>query len=198
MKGDIIQSADYEASFDGLMDSEGDKYNSLISTTDVKENFYADLIEIPFALKFQLPIGNWTFYLKPGASYNIVSGATYNQNGKYSRWGYYPEYNITFEDLPSHGFYDSKFQKSKGSVFTNFINPFVGFGIVFPAQSGNLFMEAKYYPGAASIAKSGNGTLFEGPENLGVLDYKYQFESVTEESGKITLSGLTFSMGFRF
>ena len=198
MKGDITQSADYATSIEGLVDSEGDEYNSLISAVKVSESWSTSLIEIPFALKFQLPVGNWTFYLKPGASYNMVTGATYNQDGIFSRSGYYSENNITFENLPSHGFYEAKHQKSSGSAFTNFINPFVGFGIIFPAASGNLFMEAKYYPGSLSMAKSGNGTLFEGPENLGVIDRKYQFESVTEESGKITLSGLSFSMGFRF
>lgn len=198
-KGDIKQAASFNYTIEKLTDSEDDEYNSLISAKEVNESWKCNIIEIPFALKFQLPVGNWTFYLKPGASYNIASGASYEQNGYYSRDGYYPETKVTFIYLPSHGFYSNQRQVSKGTpAFTNFINPFIGFGIIFPAQSGNFFVEAKYYPSSLSMAKSGNGTLFEGPENLGVLNNTYKFESVTEESGKITLSGLSFSMGFRF
>lgn len=199
-KGDAgFVAGNYQITQNDLVDTDGDTYNATYSATNVKETWDASYVEIPFAIKLQLMAGKWTFYLKPGASYNLVTSCSYNQSGTYSRSGFYPEYNITFDNLPAHGFYQNQTQKSSGEpAFTNYINPFVGLGIIFPAKRGNLFMEARYYPGTTSMVKSGNGTLFEGPENLAPLSSTYQFESITEESGKVTSGGFVFNIGFRF
>jgi len=199
-KGDLsIVDNSYSANVNGLTDSDGDTYNAVYSASGLSETWDASYIEIPLAIKLQLMAGNWTFYLKPGVSYNVLSSSSYSQNGSYSRSGYYPDYNITFDNLPEYGFYQNSRKSSSGApAFTSFINPFVGLGIVFPAQRGNFYMEARYYPSSATMVKEGNGTLFEGPANLGMLTSSYNFESMTEEAGKVSASGLIFNIGFRF
>jgi hypothetical protein len=199
-KGDAgFVSGNYQLIQEGLVDSDGDTYNATYSASNVEETWDANYVEIPLALKLQLMAGKWTFYLKPGASYNLVTSSSYNQSGQYSRSGFYPQYNIAFDNLSAHGFYQSQTKKSSGEpAFTNFINPFVGLGIILPAKRGNLFMEARYYPGTTTMVKPGNGTLFEGPEDLAPLSSAYQFESMTEESGKVTSGGFVFNIGFRF
>ena len=48
------------------------------------------------------------------------------------------------------------------------------------------------------MVEPGNGTLFEGPADLTPMSTSYQFESITEECGKVTMSGFVFNLGFRF
>jgi hypothetical protein len=194
-----LVSNDYTTTQVGLIDTDGDTYNATYSASGVQESWEASYIEIPLAVKLQLMAGKWTFYLKPGVSYNLVASSSYSQTGTYSRSGYYPDYDITFDNLPSHGFYKNYKKESSGEpAFTDFINPFVGFGIVLPAKRGNLFMEARYYPGTVSMVEPGTGTLFEGPADLAPMSADYQFESITEESGNVTMSGFVFNLGFRF
>lgn len=183
----------------GLIDSDNQSYDATYSSTGLSETWDASYIEIPLSVKLQLMAGKWTFYLKPGASYNVLASSSYTQNGSYSRSGYYKEFEVTFENLPEYGFYQNSRNESSGKpAFTSFINPFLGLGFVFPAKRGNLFMEARYYPGSLTMVKEGNGKLFEGPENLGVLTSSYNFESMTEEAGEVSSSGLIFNIGFRF
>ena len=189
----------YTTTQNGLIDSDGDTYNATYSASAVKESWDAAYVEIPLAIKAQLMVGKWTFYLKPGASYNLLTSSKYSQKGTYSRSGYYPDYDIAFDNLPTHGFYKNyKKESSGGSAFTNFINPFVGLGTVLPAKRGNLFMEARYFPGSVTMIEPGNGTLFEGPADLAPISNSHQFESILEESGKVTSSGFIFNIGFRF
>jgi hypothetical protein len=194
-----FKSNGYTTMQEGLVDADGDRYDATYNASGVKESWEASYVEIPLAVKLQLMAGKWTFYLKPGASYNLVASSSYTQKGTYSRSGYYPDYDITFDNLPTHGFYKNyKKESSSEPAFTDFINPFVGFGIVLPAKRGNLFMEARYYPGTVSMVEPGNGTLFEGPADLAPMSKEFQFESITEESGNVTMSGFIFNLGFRF
>jgi len=199
LQGTSKYNGNIDYSLNGLVDSDGDAYNSVVYATAVKEQWSTNVIELPFSLKVQLPLGNWTIYVKPGVSYNLVSGATYEQTGVYTRNGVYSAYNITLTDLPQHGFYAKRYITSNSDLaFENFINPFVGFGLIFPARSGNFYMEGKYYPGSSNLATAGNGHLFEGPDNMAPLTDAYVFESLSEESGALKLSGLSFNIGFRF
>ena len=194
-----FKSDSYTTMQNGLIDSDGDTYDATYSASAVKESWDAAYVEIPLAIKLQLMAGKWTFYLKPGASYNLVTSSSYSQMGTYSRSGYYPDYDITFDNLPTHGFYTNYYKQSSGEPpFSDFINPFVGLGIVLPAKRGNLFVEARYFPGSVAMTKTGNGILFEGPADLAPISNSHQFESILEESGKVTSSGFIFNIGFRF
>ncbi len=180
-------------------DDEGDSYTHLIDASYANEEFDASLLEVPIAIKLICNPGNWKFYLKPGVAYTMALSSSYNQQAKIAISGYYPEENITFTDLSQHGYFTGTTFKSSGEMaITTAINPFIGAGIVFPGKRGNLFIEGKYYPGAMDFSDgSGNGSLFEGPmDNQEIGDYN--FESLTEEAGEITLEGFMVEIGFRF
>lgn len=180
-------------------DDEGDSYVHIIEAPNVKEEMEAELLEIPLSAKFIWSPGKWNLYLKPGIAYSMALSSGYSQKNQVAISGHYPTENITFENLPQHGYFLMSHFKNKGELaIKNSINPFIGAGVVFPAKTGNFFIEGKYYPGTIDFSNgAGNGTLFEGTmDNQNIQDYN--FESITEEASKVGLGGFLVQIGLRF
>ena len=196
-----INIANYSKTYENVKDDEGDVLNLKLGASQINEKLNATLIEIPISLRFEWNPGKWTLYVKPGVAYSIVSSSTYNQEGVYTRTGYYPAYGITFNKLASHGFYSDLYHSQSGNEklkLKNSINPFIGFGVICPGTSGRFFIEGKYYPGSINFANSATDVKpFDGAGFVSMpTDYKYP--SATLLSDKIGFGGIMVQIGFRF
>lgn len=198
MVSGAIEMGEYTTTLDAT-DDEGISYQHQVYASYANEDIETALLEIPLSLRLIWNPGNWQLYLKPGVAYTMALSSSYNQTARIAISGYYPEDNITYTDLSQHGYFTDKTFTSSGELaINNSINPFIGVSVVFPAKRGNFFIEGKFYPGAIDLSDgSGNGSLFEGPmDNEEIGDYN--FESLSEEAGEITLEGFTVEIGFRF
>lgn len=189
----------YTTSFDAV-DDMGVNYSHQVSAAHIVEESEAGLLEIPIAIKFLWHPGNWNFYLKPGASYTMLMNSSYAQKATVGISGYYPDNNVTYTNLPNHGYFTPKSFRSKGELtYTNSINPFIGAGIIMAGRgkAGVFFIEGKYYPGSIDFnGGQGNGTLFEGPMDNSEPN-NYNFESITDET-TVNIGGFLVQIGFRF
>jgi len=102
-------SIDYynEPSPSMLIDIDGDEYLPNVYVTDLVETDVYESIEIPLLLKFRTGKGKTAFYMDLGVIYSLISGY-YTQEGYSTRSGYYPEWELTLEDIEEYGFYNYK------------------------------------------------------------------------------------------
>jgi hypothetical protein len=98
-------------------DSENETYEKRVSGSDIKELQNISFISVPVCLDFNIPAGRAAgFFLKAGVNLSIPVKHEYTSSGTFTFTGYYPAYNILFQNLPEYGFPDNEVISSRGSL----------------------------------------------------------------------------------
>ncbi|MFW5890192.1 MAG: hypothetical protein ACOCTO_02235 [Marinilabiliaceae bacterium] len=187
---------DYNVSMMAV-DNEGDEYEKRISASRIVEEQEFVWAGFPLSIRYVFNPGRWDLYAEAGGEYCLALKSSFDQTGRFSHHGYYSEYDLYIDDLPSNGFYDEKTLTSIGELDPeSFIMPFVAAGLVFPGEAALFFIEGRYYmPGNDPFSEK-QDLLFEGPLNNESV-FTFSNESVMK-SGKVTLSGFRGVIGIRF
>jgi hypothetical protein len=118
-----IKSFNSQASIDTYQsklnstDSENDKYERQVSATGVKEIQKVNVLSIPLSLTFRVPFGQKvSFFLQPGISLILPLSKSYKSSGTFTYKGYYQQYDILLENLPSYGFPSNKSTSQEGKL----------------------------------------------------------------------------------
>lgn len=180
------------------VDNEGDAYEKRIEATDVTETQKYMWAEFPLLVRYFYTAGKWDLFAQAGAEYRMALKSTFDQSGVFSHQGYYEQYDLLIDDLPTSGYYDD-YQLSVEEAdleMDNPIIPFVGFGVVFPGQKSHFFFEARYYMSVSDPFNEKRDVLFSGPENN---DSAFRYKNLSiMNSGEVALSGFRGSIGIRF
>lgn len=110
-----------------LKDSENDSYKLRISGSGIKEHDSFRNISIPINIILNIRVsGSVSLFAEPGISLSFAAGNTFSGSSTFTYKGYYPEYNVLLENLPSHGFVSNSIIKSEGKpelkkVWTDFV-----------------------------------------------------------------------------
>lgn len=131
--------------WNGVTDSDGEKYNHLLSILrwqDKQEIYY---LEVPLTLYIAFPLAHHLdFSAEIGVkyAYPFLSKAAYA--GEVAHQGEYPEWGMTITDMPNHGF-ETKQLEGKGSFVPqqNFI-AFAKVGVEFPIARRVAFFTHVY------------------------------------------------------
>ena len=81
----------------------GNKFDFLLTSSDYKEAQQAMTINIPLMLQFQTR-GKTAFYAALGGKVAIPVSAKSQSEGKFTTTGYFPDWNMTYDNLPERGF----------------------------------------------------------------------------------------------
>ena len=102
------------------IDTEGDTYEYRVYGTNVKENQFVDMVEIPFLLIFQnQEHKKFKTYLQIGVKAEIPLQSHYEcLSGIIESRGYYPQYNVELSNIPTHGFDQYSLVEKKGQFLT--------------------------------------------------------------------------------
>jgi len=125
-----------------LADIDGDEYLPYVYVTDLVETDVYESIEIPLLLKFRSGKGKTAFYMDLGIIYSFISGY-YTQQGSSTRSGYYPEWEVTLENIPEYDFYTNKkldATEKELVIPSNGISAYAAMGASIPL-SNNFFMK---------------------------------------------------------
>ncbi len=101
----------------GLIDSDGDTYNLLVSTRNYSEVATITSTDIPLLLKLRRGNRRVGLYMNLGVVFSFYSSGFYTQEGVITRSGEYPRYNVTLSNIPEYGFEQSTLNGSNEIAF---------------------------------------------------------------------------------
>lgn len=125
-------------------DIDGHEYQAYFSTFDLKEKLTLTCLDIPIRLCFGQPAKDRvSAYFKIGVtpSINLLSG--FNASGTYSLKGYYPQWDVTLEDIPELGFGSGDYHENATADISR-LNLWgnAAFGVYVPFKGTHLLLNA--------------------------------------------------------
>ncbi|TCO07765.1 hypothetical protein [Natronoflexus pectinivorans] len=180
------------------IDSEGDQYIKRLNARNVQEEQKWLWLNAPVSLNYFYAFGNWELYGFGGVEMRYAILSDYSQTGTFTHQGYYEQWNVLFDDLPSLGFYTDRNIRSKGKIDPEMLLlPYFGIGVITPGQNSRFFMEFKYYLNSQDPLKdSKQEGLFPGPINNQSANL-FSNKSVMHY-GDVAFGGLKFIIGVNF
>ena len=98
-------------------DADNESYQKQITGSGVKETQTITYFKIPVELCFRFRPGKrFGFYIFGGADVLFPVNGDYNGSGTFTYIGYYPAYNVTFQNLPAYGFTSNTPVSTSGSL----------------------------------------------------------------------------------
>ena len=95
---------EYNTTLDAV-DADGDSYQAIYAFDGLEESLSLSYFDIPIRLCFGQPAKDRvTAYAKLGLTPSIKVGSTFEGKGKYSLKGYYPQWDVTIENVEPLGF----------------------------------------------------------------------------------------------
>ena len=86
-------------------DADGDTYQAIYNYSNRTESLSLTYLDIPVRACFGQPAKNRvSVYAKVGVTPSVKMSSTFAGTGTYSLKGYYPQWDVTFEDIPELGF----------------------------------------------------------------------------------------------
>ena len=128
----------YQAS-DIIQDHDGDDYRPIFD--NCSETLTLNCLEVPVRLCFGQPDNNKvSIYTKLGVTPSFVLFANM-ANGSYTRKGYYPDWNVTFEEIDELDFFNNWGEGKSNMIATRKFNLWgnAAFGAYVPLSSSILF-----------------------------------------------------------
>lgn len=126
--GMSAQRGGYELTIDGV-DIDNQTYHGYYSYSDLSEKLALTYLDIPIRICIGQPIRNQvSVYAKIGITPSICLKSEFNGTGTYTLKGYYPDLDITFEDIEELGFVSNASCYPEG--FAPNVNKFVLLGNV--------------------------------------------------------------------
>jgi peptidoglycan hydrolase CwlO-like protein len=135
---------EYNTTLDAV-DADGDSYQAIYAFEGLDENLSLSYFDIPIRLCFGQPAKDRvTAYAKLGLTPSIKVASTFEGAGKYSLKGYYPQWDVTIENVEPLGFgsdmncYDGVEPEIKGfNLWGN-----VAFGAYVPFKGSPIVLNA--------------------------------------------------------
>ncbi len=88
-----------------LKDSELESYILRVTASDISETQSLSILRIPLTVVLKIPLSNVvSIFIEPGINITLPLNTNFSNSGLFTYKGYYPEYNVVFENLPTHGF----------------------------------------------------------------------------------------------
>lgn len=95
-----------------VKDIDGDNYNPVLKISDLQEVNTIRCNEIPLLVKTRIGTGNTKAYINFGVVYSIISKSYFTLEGSSVVKGYYPQYDVTLQNIPEYGFGTYNYSRS--------------------------------------------------------------------------------------
>ena len=111
-----ISIDNYSRRQDAVNKATGHPFDFLVKSSNYKEPQQAMMINIPLMLQYQ-GVGKTAFYAALGGKAGIPVSAKSQLKGNFSSGGFFPNLNVTYENLPEYGFVtDFPFPENKTDI----------------------------------------------------------------------------------
>lgn len=125
-------------------DIDGDAYQASLSTNDLKEQLTLAYLDIPICLCFGQPAKDRvTAYFKIGVTPSINLLSNFNSSGTYTLKGYYPQWDVTLENIPELGFGGGDYHENAAADISRFnLWGNAAFGVYVPFKGTHFILNA--------------------------------------------------------
>lgn len=108
------------------------QYDHITTFNDWQEKQSAIVLGVPLQLMLRAPLNEqWAFQMGLGGEFCLPLNARYgHDHGSYKTTGYFPSTNITYEDLPNHGFTTVKSIDDATFSMLNYFSALLDLGFV--------------------------------------------------------------------
>lgn len=177
-------------------DSENESYERRITGSNIKEIQNIIFLKIPLCLNIQFSLGKrFGMYIQTGANMVLPLSKDYSGSGTFSYVGYYPAFNVTFQNLPEYGFPDNATVSTKGQLklkSTNF-EVLTGAGVqCFVSKKLQVILGVTY---ARSLSTISGYTV---PEEFQLSTNIDNLNSLMGGTSNVTLQSIGLKLGIRY
>jgi len=177
------------------VDIENDPYELTIEGSDIEEKEEIQVLGIPLSFIYHSPISSKTgFFLMTGLNLSIPLSEQFETSGVFTCRGYFPEYNVTLENLPEYGFPKDLEIESDGNLLVKRINFMVHFagGFDYLLSSRIQLAVSAFYERSVS-----NISDYSVPQDFRILQDQ-QINSIMSGSRKTNLQSFGVKLGVRY
>lgn len=178
------------------IDDESEPYDLSISVINLEEVQKISSLNIPFNLILRLPLSKILgFYFEPGLNISIPVSKVFSSNGTFTFKGYYPAYNVTFENLPTHNFPSSTNLSDDGDLLIKslWMSVSTSGGIDISIQRKiQVLAGISYFTSLSNIAA------YASPEKFQLSTGYPEINSTMGSSSKTTLSSMGLNIRLRY
>ena len=177
-------------------DSEKETYERLISGSGIKEIQNISFLKVPFCLNLQFFLGKrFGLYIQVGANLVLPLKKEYTGSGTFTYAGYYPAYNVTFQNLPAYGFQSKAAVSTNGQLELKSTN-FEGLGGAgfqcFISKKIHVTLGATYSRSLSTISG------YTAPEKFQLSSDVAKINSMMGGSSNVTAQSLRLRLGIRY
>jgi hypothetical protein len=187
--------ATYQNDFN-TTDDESEAYERQVSGSNIKEEQKVGSLSVPICLNLRLPVDKTVgLFLQTGVTLAFPIKRNYSSGGTFTYKGYYPAYNVTLENLPSHGFPTSLSSDTKGELELKplIINAIAAAGFDFFIQEKiQIAIAGCYNKSLSSISN------YSSPENFKLSSDAGKINSLMGGSSKTSFQAIGIKISFRY
>lgn len=177
------------------VDIENDTYELTIEGSDIEEKEEIQVLGVPVSFIYHSAISNKTgFFLMTGVNLSVPLRERYENSGVFTCRGYFPDYNVTLENLPEYGFPKDLKIESDGNLLVKRINymvHFVGGFDFFLSNSVQIAVSAFYERSISNISD------YSVSQDFRILQDQ-QINSIMSGSRKTNLQSFGVKLGIRY
>ncbi|HEU0124751.1 MAG TPA: hypothetical protein VFQ56_00465, partial [Flavobacterium sp.] len=184
------------------VDAAGSAFIYNVTTSNYKEKQTLQAVQIPLFVQFKTNINKGIdFNLRAGVKYFLpvsykIKATADNVNGT----AYYPDFNLTINDLPEYGIGQESSYSASGEYETKgiFMSSFE-FGFTFDISKKNALYIAMFLEkGSGTILNQKNNQSYVGFNPVSTTDRKANGLYSTEQNAKITPAAFGLTLGWNF
>ena len=178
-------------------DTENEAYERRVTGKDITELQNISFINLPVCLNFTLPFKNnkMGVFLQTGVTLLFGGTGNYKSSGNFTYKGYYPSYNVVFENLPAYGFPSNKSNNTEEALLLNSFNISViasGGLEFFISKKVQLAIGATYNRSVSDISG------FSLQEDFQLSDDSDKINSIMAGSTKVGTESAGLKLSLRF
>ncbi len=176
-----------------LVDMDGDSYILRTTGSTIEEEYKSTAIEIPLFIRYQKWVtSDMILYGATGPVFSFLGSPNVSMNGTISTEGYYPEWELTIDNVEEYGFYTRDINDSKTeTTLKTSIGWLIEVGAeYYLSKRVNLTAGVFFQPGLSNLS-NGNS------ENEIMLD-SHTYNGTLNGTDKVKLSKVGLRLGINF
>jgi hypothetical protein len=185
----------YETKYN-TKDSENESYERRVSGTAIKEEQSIGFLSFPICINYRIPFSEALgLFIEPGISLAVPLNKEYQSSGTFTYKGYYPAYNVLFENLPAYGFASNKSSNTTGEleIKSMVINLTASAGIEYIIKEKvRLGVGLCYTRSLSDISE------YTSPQNFQLTSNEGQLNSFMGGADKVTTSSFGLNVTLRY
>ena len=193
-KGQLSLSS-YQSNYDAI-DSDNESYEQRVSANSIQELQNISFLSIPLCINFRIPFGEAAgMFFQAGTDMTVPLSKDYHSSGIFTYKGFYPAYNVLFENLPQHRFPSNYDSNADGELE---LKPF-GFNIIGSAgfdfsvsQKIQIAIAGVYDKSLSNISE------YTSPDDFQLSSDVDQISSMMEGSTKATTQLICLKIILRY